>query len=69
MENSDIRLDQLKGATLINENGDEFVIIDFYVEYNNMTEVIAKIMSVDDKNLIQGIYLCALNNWTIQPKV
>jgi len=62
---SSISLDTLKGSLIINENGAEFYIHDFFVELDNLTEINVSIKDVEDGG-ITGLSYSSIKNWTIQ---
>tara|TARA_B100000424_G_scaffold95313_1_gene71693 strand:+ start:56 stop:301 length:246 start_codon:yes stop_codon:yes gene_type:complete len=69
-KDSELSLNELKGALLRNENGAEFRINDFYVNLDDATKVLVDIRGYDeDFNLEKfstGVYLSDIKNWSIQ---
>ena len=69
-KDSELSLNELKGALIRNENGAEFRINDFYVNLNDATKVLVDIRGYDeDFNLEKfstGVYLSDIKNWSIQ---
>ena len=69
-KDSELSLDELKGALIRNENGAEFRINDFYVNLDDATKVLVDIRGYDeDFNLEKfstGVYLSDIKNWSIQ---
>ena len=69
-KNSELSLNELKGALIRNENGAEFRINDFYVNLNDATKVLVDIRGYDNEGNLEdfscGVYLSSLKNWSIQ---
>ena len=69
-KDSELSLNELKGALIRNENGAEFRINDFYVNLDDATKVLVDIRGYDeDFNLEKfstGVYLSDIKNWSIQ---
>ena len=69
-KDSELSLNELKGALIKNEHGVEFRIHDFYVNLNDVTKVLVSIRGYDeDFNLEKfstGVYLSDIKNWSIQ---
>ena len=69
-KDSELSLNELKGALIRNENGAEFRINDFYVNLDDATKVLVDIRGYDENFNLEkfstGVYLSSLKNWSIQ---
>ena len=68
-KSSSLSLNDLKGALLVNENGAEFCIHDFYVNLDDTTNVLVSIRQYDEEGNLEdsscGVYLSSLKKWKI----
>ena len=67
---SQLTLNELKGALLTNEHGVEFRIHDFYVNINDLTNVLVSVRRYDREGNLEdftaGLYLSEIKDWIIQ---